>query len=316
MFITASHAGQAHYVTGLLLVAAAMCAIPGARAASREPIVEETSLYLNVEKNNQLITGLGPRNFRLYIDGKFAPFRLEPPEEQTSIVVLAEFSRSSGYYFEDIDTAVRAFPRRAPTDGYWYALATYSQNLEVSVDFTQSPGEILAAWPRVPAPMWNEIHTYDAIYETLDKMGRLPGRRILIVIGSGIDTSSEHTMNDVKKKLEAVNVVVFVAGAGSAFRGAMESYLNSSARMTLLQARAFLKMLADSSGGFSWFPMMPNGFPDVIEGIMQSVASQYRLVCQLPLDVTGKFHKIKVEAFRIVDDKREDFKVLVRSGWR
>jgi hypothetical protein len=31
---------------------------------------------------------------------------------------------------------------------------------------------------------------------------------------------------------------------------------------------------------------------------------------------SGKFQKIKVEAFRVVNDKREDFRVLVRQGWR
>jgi len=31
---------------------------------------------------------------------------------------------------------------------------------------------------------------------------------------------------------------------------------------------------------------------------------------------SGKFHKIKVEAFRMENGKREDFKVLAREGWR
>jgi hypothetical protein len=31
---------------------------------------------------------------------------------------------------------------------------------------------------------------------------------------------------------------------------------------------------------------------------------------------SGSLHKIKVEALQIVNDKREDFRVLVRDGWR
>ncbi len=147
-------------------------------------------------------------------------------------------------------------------------------------------------------------------------MGRLPGRRILILIGSGIDTFSEHNMDDVKKKVEAENVTIFVAGAGSAFRTSYDPYLDSSARMRLIQARAFLQMLADKSGGFAWFPNHFNAFPNVMLGIMQSVASQYRLVYDTKVRGSGKFHKIKVDAFRVVNDKREDFEVLVREGWR
>lgn len=49
---------------------------------------------------------------------------------------------------------------------------------------------------------------------------------------------------------------------------------------------------------------------------MQSIATPYRLVYEPPPRPEGKFQKIKVEAFRIVNDKREDFRVLVREGWR
>lgn len=59
-----------------------------------------------------------------------------------------------------------------------------------------------------------------------------------------------------------------------------------------------------------------SAFPDVIQGTMQSIETQYRLVYQNLIRPGGKFDKIKIEAFRIVNDKREDYKVLVRSGWR
>jgi hypothetical protein len=86
--------------------------------------------------------------------------------------------------------------------------------------------------------------------------------------------------------------------------------------MNLMQAHAFLQMLADKTGGFAWFPKQFNAFPEVMQGIMQSVATQYRLVYDAPPGGSGKFQKIKVEAFPVVNDKREDFTVLVREGWR
>ena len=127
---------------------------------------------------------------------------------------------------------------------------------------------------------------------------------------------SGHTLEDVKKKLEAVNVTVFVAGAGSAFRGALEGYLSDSDRLSLMQSRAFLQMLADTSGGEAWFPNVTQGFPDAVAGMMQNLECQYRLVYESPIRQSGKFQKIKVEAFQIINDKRTDFKVRVRSGWR
>jgi VWFA-related protein len=287
----------------------------GARSGAVEPRTESRSLYLNVEKGSGLISGLTQENFRLYVDGKPQPFRLEKPEEPASVALLVEHSGSSGYFADDLNAALQGFLKHAP-EGHWYALATFSHELEIQTDFTKQIGEITGTYSQLGLPTWSEIDTYDAVYEMLDKMGRLPGRRILIVVGSGLDTFSEHGLRQVQKKAEGENVTIFVAGLGSLFRGVYDSYLDSSARMSLVQAQAFLQMLATKTGGFAWFPNQFNAFSDVIQGIMQSIATQYRLVFEAPLNGSGKFHKVKVEAFRVVNDKREDFKVLVREGWR
>jgi hypothetical protein len=53
-----------------------------------------------------------------------------------------------------------------------------------------------------------------------------------------------------------------------------------------------------------------------MRGIMQSLASQYRLVYESTIPRDGRFHKIKVEAFQVANDRREDFRVRAREGWR
>jgi len=313
MFNTAnSFCSQRAWQLASLFAAAFLTAQVG---GAKEPALETISLYLNVEKDGGLITGLTQGNFRLYLDGKPQPFRLEGPEEPASIALLVEYSASSGYFLDDLNASMQGFLKHAP-EGHWYALATFSRELEVHTDFTKQVGEITAAYSQLGLPAWNEIDTYDAVYEMIDKMGRLSGRRILIVVGCGLDTFSEHSMDQVKAKVESEDITIFVAALGSLFRGSYDQYLNSSARLSLIQAQAFLQMMAQKSGGFAWFPNHFNAFPDVMQGIMQSIATQYRLVYEPPPRNFGKFQKIKVEAFRIVNDKREDFKVLVRKGWR
>jgi hypothetical protein len=84
-----------------------------------------------------------------------------------------------------------------------------------------------------------------------------------------------------------------------------DSYLEASARMDLAQAEAFLHMLADKSGGQAWFPRFEAAFPEVLQGVIQMLEHQYRLVYESQLPRDGKFHKIKVEAFRMEGDKRQ-----------
>ena len=141
-------------------------------------------------------------------------------------------------------------------------------------------------------------------------------KAVIIFIGSGFDTFSARSLGDVEKRLESANVTVYSLGTGSALRTYYSPYLDMSDEMDLLQARAFLTMLADKSGGDAWFPNFETAFHDAMEGVMQDMATQYKLVVKGAIPADGRFHKIKVEAFTVTNDKRKDFKVRVREGFR
>ena len=75
-------------------------------------------------------------------------------------------------------------------------------------------------------------------------------------------------------------------------------------------------MRGDRCGGEAWFPLFETAYQDVMRGIIQSLASQYHIVYESPIPNDNKFHKIKLEAFQLVDDRRKEFHVRVREGWR
>src|SRR5690348_2726353 len=92
-------------------------------AGSIEPQTEPVSVYLNVEKDGGLVTGLTQANFRLFQDGKALPFRVAEPEKTASIALLVEYNTSSGYFGDDLNASIQGFGKYAP-EGHWYALAT------------------------------------------------------------------------------------------------------------------------------------------------------------------------------------------------
>lgn len=290
----------------LLALAAPLAASRGGRTVS---------LYVTVEDGDKLIGNLVEQNFRVTENGQPRRFRLEKPETPVTIALLVEHSRSSWFYVSDIASAMQGFMNVAP-EGNWYALATFSHGVEVQVDFTKEKGKVASAFTSLPQPAWNEVDTYDAVYFMLERLERLAGRRVLIVIGSGLDSFSSHSLEEVQKKIESTNVVVYGVGAGSMLRGYYEPYLGTLARMDLLRAESFLKMLAQKSGGQAWFPRFETAFQGVLQGIMQMLEFQYKLVYTSEFPRDRAFHRIKVEAFRVVDDKRHDYTVRVREGWR
>jgi VWFA-related protein len=275
----------------------------------------QRSLYFTVEDGDKLIGGLTEKNFRLLEDGQPVSFKLAEPESPILVTLLVEYSQASGLYLSDIETALREFMNAAP-DGNWYSLATFSQELQIHVDFTKMKGEILAAYGGLGQPFWGEVNTYDAVFDTLEKLDLLPGRKVLIVIGSGLNTFGAHTLGDVQKKMEATNATVFTMGAGTLLRGQYDPYLGAGARMELVQAEAFLNMLAKKSGGQAFFPRFETAYHDIAKSVIATLQFQYRLLYDSRVRPDNKFHRLKLEAFQIIDDKRRDFSVRVREGWR
>src|SRR5438093_2907968 len=174
-------------VTTALALAAAVfywTALDAAPANGRQ-----LSLYVTVEKDGDLVTGLRDANFRLYEDERSRSFHLDQPESPASIALLLEYGPNYGLFHSDLDALMQGFMDKAP-DGNWYGLATFSHDLAVDVDFTKERARLSQAYAQLGPPGWNESDTFDAVYSMLDKMSRLPGRRVLIVAGSGIDTFS------------------------------------------------------------------------------------------------------------------------------
>jgi VWFA-related protein len=272
------------------------------------------SVYFTVEDGDRLVTGLGPAQFRVSEDGQPVAFRLEEPEKPVLVTVAAEYSQASGLYLNDIVTAVRELMDAAP-EGNWYSLATYSQELQIVKDFTRMKGEILASFDEIGQPFWGEVNTYDAVYELLEKMEFLPGRKVLVLVGSGLNTLSRETMGNVQKKAEAAALNIFVMGAGTLLRGQYDGYLDAVSRMNLLQAEAFLNMLAKKTGGQAFFPRFETAYRDIARTIFTMLDSQYRLVYESRARPDNRFHRLRVEAYDPRDARRQ-YTVRVREGWR
>jgi hypothetical protein len=75
-------------------------------------------------------------------------------------------------------------------------------------------------------------------------------------------------------------------------------------------------MLADKSGGFARFPNDVAAFTSLMREVMKSITMQYRIVYDTKARGSGKPSKLKVEAFSVVNYKRDDLNVRVREGWR
>ena len=240
-------------------------------------------------------------------------FQLEKPGA-ASIALALEYSTASARQFQELNPPIRAFLERAPEDDS-YALAVYSRSLMVAFEFTRRANVLREVYTALGIPLWNEINTYDAVYGMLERLGRIPGRRVLVLIGSGTDTLSGHTLEDVQKKIAAENVTVFAIGTGSLFREAYGWGAGTPGRPRVSLGRSpSCKCSPPKAGAAHGFRAKPPKFRPSWTVSWAASPANTAWSTSRPKPPAGKFESVKVTAAG--QSNQENFKVLVRQGWR
>jgi VWFA-related protein len=293
------------------------------------PIV---NLDVNVvlDKTHQFVPGLKQENFLVLEDGV--------PQHITSVrlaqtpitaVMLLEFASNSYYLINDMRNASYSFFRTLRPEDY-IAVVTYDLRTHILTDFTNNKGLVAQSLESLVIPGFSDTNMFDALYETLDRVSRIEGRKYIILIGSGRDTFSKLTLDKILAKVKATpNVTIFTIGTGalinemSSGRGGMNGSIRE---LDYLQAQNQLKTFASMTGGISYSPLFQGALPDVFAEINNSIRNEY-VVTYRPTNNRndGTYRKVKVSLvdleghpLQMQDEKHKPLKysVIARDGYK
>jgi VWFA-related protein len=178
--------------------------------------------------------------------------------------------------------------------------------------------------------MFSETNLFDALYEGLDRLDRIEGRKYIILIASGRDTFSKLTLDKILKRVKASqDITIYTVSTGGAMRAMTEGRggMRGSIRdMDFLQADNQMKTFASLTGGASYFPRFAGEMPDIFGEINQNIRSKYELVYR-PSNAKqdGTWRKLRVELvdeegqpLRIQDEKHKPLKydIVARDGYK
>ena len=276
-----------------------------------------------LEKTHQFVPGLKPTNFRVYEDGvaqKVSGFkRVEAP---ITALMICEFAANNYSYIYDMRNAAFAFAQQLRPQDY-VALMTFDMRNQIQLDFTQDKRQLEEAINSLRIPGFNETNVFDALYEGLDRLQRIDGRKYIILIASGRDTFSKLTLDQILKKVKAAqDITIFTVSTG----GFMRAVSRRGDSITMLQADNEMKTFASLTGGASYFPRFTGEMPDIFSEINQNIRSKYELVYK-PTNPKqdGTYRKLRVELvddegqpLRIQDEKHKPLKydIITRDGYR
>src|SRR5467141_3220370 len=281
-------------------------------------------------QHGDIIPGLKKENFRILDDG--APQTITnfgATDAPITMVLLLEFSsRGYGGFFAYVGKywSTALFPALLQKD--WVALETFDMRTRVEVDFTQNKDEVMQGLYRLYFPGFSESNVFDAILETVDRLKDVQGKKSIVVLASGVDTFSKHTLDQTMKQLRQSDVTIFCIGLGRAFQNYadMNGGMGGTRRMDYLQAENQLRTFAQETGGYSWFPQFAGEMPDVFRSVAAFLRHQYSISYSPSHGAKdGKFHKVKVELvapdggpLSIVDQKgkKQKYQIYAREGYQ
>lgn len=296
---------------------------PGMGNLSLRVNVPEVNVDVDVltEKTHTFIPNLQAANFRVYENG--VPQQIigfQQVKAPITAVLVLEFARNSYYFIEDMWQAAWSFAQQLQPQDY-VAVETYDMHTEILTDFTQNKSVVENAIQSLQMPTWDETNVFDALYTTLDRLSRVPGRKYIILVGSGLDTFSRITLDKTLEKIkETPNVTIFTISTGGFIRAMGRDSI------TMLQADNEMQTYAKMTGGLWFEPRFQAEFPDIFQQINDSIRNQYQLTYR-PTDtkMDGTYRRIRIELvdeeghpLRMVDQKHKPLKymVIARDGYK
>lgn len=268
------------------------------------PLVSVDALVLT--KDGQFVPGIPKGNFKVLEDGvpqKIINFG--QTQAPITAVLLVEFSNSNYAFMTDALRASYAFANSLKKDDY-VAIIEYDMKPNILLDFTQDKNAVYGALNMLRIPGFSESNLFDAVVDTLDRLDRIDGRKVLVIVGSGLDTFSRITYDKAMKRVkDSENVTIFTVSTGEAFQIWAEGRLYGSVRqMDFLQGKNQLRTFAEMTGGRAYNPRFEGEMPSIFQDIASSVRNQYTITYH-PTNkaLDGTYRKLKIELVDPETDK-------------
>jgi VWFA-related protein len=285
-------------------------------------------------KDGQFIPGLKKDNFRVLEDGvqqSVADFDVS--QAPITAVLLVEFASTNYYFMVDALNASYSFANALKKND-WVAVISYDMKPHILADFTQDKQAVFGALNQLRIPGFAETNLFDALYDTLDRVDQIEGRKYIILVTTGVDTFSKLNLDQIMKKIKTTHdVTIFPISVGFAVRNYCETHRCGYTHgigipvgeMDYLQGDNEMRTFARLTGGRAYFPRFQAELPEIFRDVIGDIRNQYNLAYH-PTNpkLDGTYRKLKVEVvapdggpLKVKDQKGKDVKytVMAREGY-
>jgi Ca-activated chloride channel homolog len=330
------------FLCSILFLSALACSTQETGLVAQRPIQSATELVkietTVLDHDGNFVGGLAQSSFRILDNGVEQPIAFfEPVEAPAQVLVMLETSPAVYLISEQhLAAAYALLDGLAPDDEV--ALVTYDAAPRPALAFTVDKPALLAALGQMQYTIgMGELNFYDSLSTVLDWLAPVTGKKAIIVLTTGLDSSPPARWDSLVRKLRGNDVVIFSVALGGPLRAAppKKAKQKKSASATgdaseqalaesitaagFAKADDALRSLAAITGGRAYFPQSDKEFASIYRKIAVALRHQYVLGIAPAHD--NQFHPLDVEVLGSSShsDARQtnqaQYRVFARAGY-
>ena len=186
------------------------------------------------------------------------------------------------------------------------AIATYTKGPEGVIDYTTDKAEARMALRGISfAEGFGELNLFSSVVASVDALARYPGKKAIVLLSTGVDTSPDVDWDALLEKLQTSDVgIIAVSLSADIRKPARKRKLTAKERADRAQLEAgfaegdrSLSELGKATGGRVYFVSGEKEFAKTYAEIADRLRQEYSLAF-VPPALDGRVHSLRVEVKR------------------
>ena len=258
------------------------------------------------DEHGRFVHDLSRNDFRIFDNGIEQPVAdFLSVEQPAQVLLLVEGGPSVLFFAKSHVLAADQMVASLAADDR-VAIATYTKGPEGVIDFTTDKAEARMALRGISfANGFGELNLFSSILASVDALARYPGKKAIVLLSTGVDTSPDVNFDTLLEKLQTSDVgIIAVSLSADIRKPARKRKLTAKEQADRAQLEAgfaegdrSLSELGKATGGRVYFVSGEKEFAKTYAEIADRLRHEYSLAF-VPPAIDGRVHSLRVEVKR------------------
>jgi VWFA-related protein len=252
------------------------------------------------DEKGKFVEGLHREKFHVFDNGGERPITEFASIEEPGQVLLLVEAGPAAYFLQSANLFAADAMLKGLSAGDRVAVARYTDAPLGILDFTTDK---VAAQEALSSIQFNlgfaDLNLSSSLGSVLDWLERVPGKKTIVLISTGVDTSPSAASAALQTRLQVGDVRILCISTSGPLRNGKQG---SKVKVQQMQdefaaADRQLQVIAELTGGRAYFPMNGKAFQETYKEVAEIVRHEYSLAFALPA-ADGAVHSIEVKVER------------------